>query len=342
MVDCQTRVFQVSFRKKLEERQNPVPKVLVMMATYNGAEYLRDQIDSILHQRQVEVALRICDDCSSDETASILEEYVNKGAPIIATSNSMNLGYAKNFMQMIYDTDINAFDYFAFSDQDDYWMPEKLITAVNEIRVMENGDESKNLQDIGTPVLYCSELLNVNQDLENPVLELNKLDDMRAYRAAPLIWNVYSGCTMVFNRAQILLVRLTNYDDLEIRAHDSWMYLLSYYCGNYIVDLEHALILRRNTGNNTRGRIARGKGVKEASIFRLVKSPKREASKSARLLLKVYGGMMTDQDRKLVKSFCAYASTFSGRLRWAFSNQYRAPSCSETLLARVKLFFGRY
>ena len=104
-----------------ETKSNPT--VLVMMATYNGASYLQEQVDSALGQKDVEVTLRICDDRSTDGTFALCERIAQNDPRVVPTQNEKNLGVGLNFMQMVYDDASLGYDYYAFCDQDDIWLP---------------------------------------------------------------------------------------------------------------------------------------------------------------------------------------------------------------------------
>ena len=69
----------------------------ILMATYNGERYLREQIDSILNQTYSKFRLLISDDCSQDKTREILKEYEEKDKRITVFYQEKNLGYVKNF-----------------------------------------------------------------------------------------------------------------------------------------------------------------------------------------------------------------------------------------------------
>ena len=94
-------------------------KIDILMATYNGEKYLREQIDSILNQTFKDFNLIICDDCSKDSTWQILEEYQKKDSRIKIIKNEKNLGYNKNFEKLL---SFVKSDYFMLSDQDDFWL----------------------------------------------------------------------------------------------------------------------------------------------------------------------------------------------------------------------------
>lgn len=100
--------------------------VQVVMSTYNGEKYLKEQIDSILSQEGVDVRLYIRDDGSSDRTTDILASYQEHKNVKIEKGN--NLGFAKSFLTALDECD--EADYYAFSDQDDVWEKDKLSTAI--------------------------------------------------------------------------------------------------------------------------------------------------------------------------------------------------------------------
>lgn len=104
--------------------------VQVVMSTYNGEKYLKEQIDSILSQEGVDVRLYIRDDGSSDRTTDILASYQEHKNVKIEKGN--NLGFAKSFLTALDECD--EADYYAFSDQDDVWEKDKLSTAVQLIQ----------------------------------------------------------------------------------------------------------------------------------------------------------------------------------------------------------------
>ena len=93
------------------------------MCTYNGAEFLPAQLESIASQTRRPDEIVICDDCSTDETQSLLEQFVAGGLPLVLHSNKQNLGSIKNFEQAI---KLCTGDVIALSDQDDVWREDKL------------------------------------------------------------------------------------------------------------------------------------------------------------------------------------------------------------------------
>ena len=167
-------------------------KVAIIMSTYNGEKYLREQIDSILNQKNVDVELFIRDNGSSDSTAEIISDYAVKNHNVIFWNKDsiINRGIRDSFLTLLKEvcdeyTDIN---YFAFADQDDVWKSEKLYAAVKMIE--ENADRE-------TPTLYYSNKTFVDADL-NLISE----EHIKYYGDFfEALWpSLASGCTMVFNK----------------------------------------------------------------------------------------------------------------------------------------------
>lgn len=99
-------------------------KLSVAMGVYNGANYLQEQLDSLLRQRRFPDELVICDDASTDGTLEILRTFVSTAPfPVRLEVNERNLGISKNFEKAI---GLCAGEIIATCDQDDYWMPEKM------------------------------------------------------------------------------------------------------------------------------------------------------------------------------------------------------------------------
>lgn len=104
--------------------------ISIALATYNGSKYLREQLDSILAQSMDDFEVVACDDCSTDETPQILEEYASKDSRFKVFSNKNNLGFKKNFEHIL---TLCKGEFIAFCDQDDIWEPDHLKILYNNI-----------------------------------------------------------------------------------------------------------------------------------------------------------------------------------------------------------------
>lgn len=102
-------------------------KISIAMATYNGAKFLQEQLDSFLCQSRQPDELVVCDDGSSDETIEILEAFKKEAHfPVRIYINDKNLGHEGNFGKVI---ELCTGKIIFLSDQDDVWFPEKLMTV---------------------------------------------------------------------------------------------------------------------------------------------------------------------------------------------------------------------
>jgi rhamnosyltransferase len=111
------------------------PRVAVLMATYNGKQWLSEQVGSILQQVGVDLTLFVSDDHSTDGTLEYLNELAQSDSRVVLLPKRVRMGSAgKNFYRLVCDVDISGFDYVAFADQDDIWNPDKLSRHVNLIQ----------------------------------------------------------------------------------------------------------------------------------------------------------------------------------------------------------------
>jgi glycosyltransferase involved in cell wall biosynthesis len=149
--------------------------VSVVMCTYNGAQYLREQLDSILQQTYPIQELIVQDDCSTDNTVAIVREYMTQCPCIKLYINEHNLGYNKNFKDILMKA---TGDFIAISDQDDVWFPEKIEMQVNAI----------GQHDI------CFTTNFIGKDMENCFLNSPQ------YSLEGLLFNAFAGHTMLLQR----------------------------------------------------------------------------------------------------------------------------------------------
>lgn len=105
--------------------------ISIALTTYNGERFLREQLDSIIKQSISDWELIVCDDCSSDSTWQILDDYSQKDNRIKIYRNEKNLGYVKNFERAI---SLCSAKYIALGDQDDIWYDNHLEVLLNNIK----------------------------------------------------------------------------------------------------------------------------------------------------------------------------------------------------------------
>lgn len=310
-----------------------VPSVLVMMATYNGEKYVTEQIDSILDQEGVNVTLLISDDGSSDATPRICSRYADDLPNVRFSVNEKNKGLAKNFMDMLYSSDATSFDYFAFSDQDDYWMPNKLNKAIKAIAAAGEG-----------PRLYYSDVCNVDEQLNGGSREYGAFAPYSDSLGLLLTINWASGCTMVFNSAFASVLQQYVPDSWP-RIHDGWVHLVARALNAQVPDLSHVYIKRRISGQNQVGE----RGLNSLSIRRIeiilrsfFKASEHNLTKAATLLLDGYGDCMSEEDRRLVSRFADGRYSLLKRLGMMFDPAFSQPFPLESIMFKGKMLLNVY
>ncbi len=257
---------------KIEIKQESKPKVLVIMSTYNGEKYLREQIDSILAQEQVDVSLYISDDCSKDNTVKIIREYQTDHKNIDLHINENNKNFTYNFLDALFNFKNNqTYDYYAFADQDDYWLPNKLITAVQKIK------------QTGDCTMYCSNLTLVDGNLNELKKTVLPVDFRQKYYDT-ICKNIATGCTIVMDKKFKDLA--TQHYPENIYLHDYWLAVIANYCeqSHFVYDTEPSYILYRQHESN---QIGEGRGrIKQ--LFRKIyeKLPNEKTTKS--LMVRFY------------------------------------------------------
>lgn len=209
-------------------------RVIVLLSTYNGEKYIAEQIDSILKQSYDNIRLFIRDDGSKDNTAKILQGYENN--PKIEIVYGKNMGFFSSFLWLLNHCE-NA-GYYAFSDQDDYWYPEKIEVAVNYLKEKED-----------KPAVYCCNMNFGDENLKN----LKKHSVKYPFTIERTIVNGECGfgfTQVMNNKARNLMLGKNAPTYVKSIGHDAWVHLLCLSCGEVIYDKDVHADMRRH-GNNT-------------------------------------------------------------------------------------------
>ena len=321
------------------------PVVLVLMSTYNGGRFLKEQIDSILSQQGVDVRLLVRDDGSKDDTCSILYEYASAHQNI-KWQACENIGFVKSFsalVRMTLDDECGLWskeyggglaDYYAFADQDDIWMPEKLVTACS---VLSSKDASK-------PNLFTSNSMQV--DVEGNELELfHKGPEPRFRKGNVLVFGTEQGCSMVFNRKAIEL-----YSECEpqLTWHDRWLYHICYFLGSVTYDHQPLFYYRRHENNalaNHHAGSMEGERSKLVRVYRIlfVEPPVTNHVEMAQEFYDHFGSQLDKEDRKLFRRFVKCRTNVLSKIYMLFSPHFIYPyyDVNEGRLLKWLIMAGR-
>lgn len=269
----------------------------ILLSTYNGAEFLEQQLKSIFSQSYQDFRLIIRDDNSTDNTKLIIE-YFKKKYPdrITVLENSQNIGVRKSFSKLLAYSES---PYTMFADQDDFWLQDKVLKSLKKMKELEVSYGKK------TPLLVHSDLIVVDKDLEEVCGSFWSFSGLEPKEgeclSRLLVQNDVTGCTMILNEALRHLVK--SIPD-EALMHDWWIALASSAFG-YIGIIKEPLILYRQHGRNALG-------AQRYQFFRELRRKSTELSKpqvrtdiQASKFLEFFSSKMSHNQEALVHDYLA-------------------------------------
>lgn len=226
----------------------------ILLSTYNGERWLREQLDSILAQSYGGWRLLIRDDGSTDGTVAIIDEYVRSyPGQIVRLEESCNMGCVWSYEYLLY---ASTAEYICFADQDDVWLPKKLEHMLKVLM------ESEKNAAADTPIVVCSDLRVVDADLEvidESFWHMVRLRPDLLQNPQQLgTCNYVTGCAMMFNRVakELALPFAAN-----AYMHDAVVALTTLYRGGKIIISQEKDILYRQHEGNVIGAIRVTKGL---------------------------------------------------------------------------------
>lgn len=211
--------------------KNISKSVAVLLSTYNGEKYIKEQLDSIINQSYDNIDIYVRDDMSSDNTKKILEEY-SKNKKIKLIDSNKNLGYPEAFYELM--RQVNNYDYYAFSDQDDVWYKDKIERGVIEL--------NKEKKDI--PTLFCANYDVCDMNLKYIRTSIGpKVNPNFRYS---LFSSIGLGFTYILNdKAKDLIL---NNRSVKTITKDVWIGMLVGAFGKVYYDTKPCANHRRNPG----------------------------------------------------------------------------------------------
>ncbi len=240
------------------------PRISIAMATYNGARYIREQLDSLAAQTLLPYELVVSDDGSTDSTLDIVRDFaLDAPFPVRVYRNEKRLGYADNFLSA---ASLCEGELIAFCDQDDVWMPKKLATCAD---IFEDPDvllvihsavvTGSDLKHTGT--FYPDiEFVNKHQAkqkkktgrMSSDQLMLCKYDSLQL---DPM--DVYPGFSMIFRKIVVnIFDRCDRGKDYQFYranppmiSHDRWIYLMCCSLGKVVLTEEKLSLYRQHESN---------------------------------------------------------------------------------------------
>ncbi|MGG1649794.1 glycosyltransferase family 2 protein [Paenibacillus sp. NRS-1780] len=308
------------------------PSVQILLSTYNGAVYLEEQIESLLNQKDVDIQILIRDDGSTDSTVVKLNALKQQHPHQIILCPESNKGVIESFFNLIQRSS-EAFDYYAFCDQDDVWMPNKLAQAVSLL----------NEKEEGRPLMYCSATQMVSHTLEPlKVWPANIPKPLSFYNA--LIENVCVGCTMVINKQALQLVKKRIPASLKnVIMHDWWVYLCVSALGEVVFDPKPSILYRQHQ-NNVLGGSTDGWASKwRKRLNRFVKGKNRYIlSKQARQFIQLYGQDLSPRMYKDIDQFLnSYQKGLFYRVEYIWQSPFYRQSQMDNWIYKLVFILGK-
>lgn len=216
----------------------------IILCTFNGEQYLRQQIDSLLSQSVQDFVIYVHDDGSTDKTLNIIEQYIDGNPNKIVLMNDpvKHRGAGPSFMWALQNIDAQ---YYMFCDQDDCWLPFKIEHSIKRIKEVESLNPTKPVL-IHTDLKLTDRKLNITHSsfwqYQNFKVDVSKRPQFIGFG------NIVTGCTMIINQAAKELAY--SYDGKML--HDYWLALQVAKYG-VIDNLKEQTILYRQHGNNEAG-----------------------------------------------------------------------------------------
>lgn len=314
--------------RKREGKCDYMINIAVLMSTYNGSLFIKEQIESIIAQKgNFHITIIARDDGSEDGTETILQEYQDAGK--IRWYSGINLGPARSFYSLIQEN--QGYDYYAFSDQDDVWDNDKLLMAIKSI--------NQGCVDANIPTMYFanaelvdSKLNSLGKNVYNkfPVLNIESI----SARAGIL------GCTIVFNASLASIIQKSPGIPERMIMHDSYLAQVCVaYSGVIIADGESHMKYRQHGKNVVGVSMSWIDKVFDRIGYSFSKRPISIAEQSADILNR-FGSGIPAYNAQVLDEISTYRESRVARIKLAFSRKVRYSSWSIGLRNRIAILLG--
>lgn len=298
-------------------------EVAVVISTYNGEKWIKDQLDSIINQTYKNIKIFVRDDGSKDGTLDILREYSNKGQIIL--EEGQNIGYIKSFFKVLENA--KDFKYYAFCDQDDIWMDFKIERAVEAL-------EKKNNNKV---LMYFS-------DYDYYDADMNFKEHFNGYKKGPSFRNsivdaiTLGTCSVINENAKELILESGSEN---ICSHDWWTYFICAGMGEIIYD-RIATIKYRRHGNNVS---ACGKSFIQLQIYRIKNFIFGDYFKMVKSQIikynEVFYDKLSEENKKILSLFTNEKYNFKIALKKVFYPKMFRQNIIDEIMLRFMFLIGK-
>lgn len=299
-------------------------KVAILLSTYNGEKYIREQIDSLLNQTYENIEIYVRDDGSVDKTPQILKEYEKNGKITLTLGN--NIGFIKSFLELLsYPKDSK---YYSFCDQDDIWLEDKIERSVKKIK---EKDSSK-------PILYSSNYdcydSNMNY-IKGSGYAKNKSTEF--YKS--VIECVSPGMTMCINN--VAKEMLVNAFPNEAFFHDWWICLVCSGLGVVIYDSKVTVKYRIHESNVTVSTNGFFKDIKTKIKRYFGNSFYKKIKKQCIEFYQIYGDKLSRENKNFLELFINKKYSLKKQIKKIFYRRRYKNNIKDEIFIRFIFILGK-
>jgi len=305
-------------------------KVQVLISTYNGEKYIISQIESILNQTYKNISILIRDDGSTDNTVKILEMFQEKGL-VKYYSSGNNIGHLASFFDLIHNADKSC-NYFAFADQDDYWMPNRIENAINDI-----ANENINIPH-SIPILHSCRFRLADENL-NPIKKKVKISKPIGL-GNTLIECPFLGFTLFFNNKMLeFMDKVKNTEN--VRGHDTTISIIACMFGRTYTGKSYDILYRQHSKNFSGGlgkTFLREINIRARMLLFFIRN--NILTKNAEAVYKIYESIMDDRNREIFLKFINRNKSITNRISIIFDKQFRRQSFLHNFIIKIIFLLG--
>lgn len=296
-------------------------KVAVIMSTYNGEQFIREQLDSVLRQtyRNVEIVVR--DDGSSDKTVEIIKEY-QKTHKNITLHEGKNMGFIRSFFELL---KLVEADYYSYADQDDIWIENKIELAVNSLNKL---DDSKPNMAFGNSDYYDENMNLIGYGERDRTFSFLK----------SLFSCIGQGMTMTVNKKTRDMI--INNMPKSCFFHDWWTYILCVSMGNVAYDNVTTVKYRRRKQNAT----SEGQGYFRLLVWRvknlLFKNGMKDIKQQMLNFKSIYYNELSEENKEILDLFSNEKYNLFKAFKKAFYPKRIRKSLMDEIMLRIIFLIG--
>ena len=293
-----------------------MPKIEILLATYQGQAFLRAQLDSLFAQSYPHLAILVRDDCSTDATVDLLNSYARiYPQQLKILVSQQRLGVVNNYSTLLQAAQA---PYIAFSDQDDLWFKDKLFLSYEKMCAAEKQ------YGVETPLLVHTDLQVVDQNLQLIHPSYWRYTGLKPTKASTfnrlLVQNTVTGCTMLINSA--LKNRIARIPS-EAIMHDGWCALVAAAFGQ-IISLENPTLLYRQHLKNSIGAkpFNLANYLKKAWLQlakpQLAAEKRQQRLRQAQMFYELYYNDLKASDKQILSAFLSTANASFFKKKYYF------------------------